>query len=55
MITLESDYNNGCHPQVLQHLMETNNCKSMTYGYDEWSERAKQKIKALCEAPEAQI
>ena len=55
MISFESDYNNGAHPQVLEHLLETNGKQSLTYGFDEWSERAKAKIREACEAPEAQI
>ena len=55
MISFESDYNNGAHPQVLEHLLETNGKQSQTYGFDEWSERAKAKIREACEAPEAQI
>ncbi|MFR2731866.1 threonine aldolase family protein [Hoylesella buccalis] len=55
MISFECDYNNGAHPQVLRHLLETNDQQSLTYGFDEWSERAKAKIKAACEAPDAQV
>ena len=55
MISFECDYNNGAHPQVLRHLLETNDQQSLTYGFDEWSERAKAKIKTACEAPDAQV
>ena len=55
MLSFESDYNNGTHPAVLKHLVETNDTRSLTYGYDQWSERAKAKIKAACGAPDAQI
>ncbi|WP_081941895.1 hypothetical protein [Hoylesella buccalis] len=55
MISFECDYNNGAHPQVLRHLLETNDQQSLTYGFDEWSERAKAKIKTACEAPDAQF
>ena len=55
MIIFECDYNNGAHPQVLRHLLETNYQQSLTYGIDEWSERAKAKIKVVCEAPNAQV
>jgi threonine aldolase len=48
MISFECDYNNGAHPQVLRHLLETNDQQSLTYGFDAWSERA-------CEAPDAQV
>ena len=55
MISFECDYNNGAHPRVMQHLLETNDQQSFTYGFDEWSERAKEKIKQTCEAPMAQV
>lgn len=55
MLSFESDYNNGAHPEVLKRIVETNDTRSRTYGFDEWSNRAKEKIKTACEAPEAQI
>ncbi len=55
MISFECDYNNGAHPQVLRHLLETNAQQSITYGFDAWSERAKAKITEACEAPDAQV
>ena len=55
MISFECGYNYGAHPQVLRHLLETNDQQSLTYGFDEWSERAKVKIKTTCEAPDAQV
>ncbi|MGI6224308.1 MAG: threonine aldolase family protein [Prevotella sp.] len=54
-LTFESDYNNGAHPALLQHLLETNNEKSVSYGFDVWSLSAKEKIKKACDDPEAQI
>lgn len=55
MLSFESDYNNGTHPAILKHLVETNDTKSLTYGYDQWSESAKAKIKTACGDPDAQI
>ena len=55
MLSFESDYNNGAHPKVLRHLLETNEKQSLTYGFDEWTERAKGRIREACEAPDAQI
>lgn len=51
----ECDYCNGAHPKVLEHLMQTNNTQSLTYGFDEWSVNAKKKISEACEAPDAQV
>ena len=53
--SFESDYNNGAHPLVLKHLVETNSSQSLSYGYDEWSESAREKIRAACGCPEADI
>ena len=54
-VSFESDYNNGAHPEVLRHLIETNGEKSQSYGYDEWSESARKKIRIATECPDAAI
>ena len=53
--SFESDYNNGAHPAVLQHLLDTNDLPSQSYGFDEWSESAREKIRAACQCPKADI
>ena len=55
MISFECDYNNGAHPQVLQHLLETNDQQTLTYGFDQYSDSAKEKIRKACGAPKADI
>ena len=55
MIFLESDYNNGAHPMVMEHLFRTNDEITNTYGFDKFSEDAKRKIMQACECPEAQV
>lgn len=55
MISFESDYNNGAHPDVLQRLADTNASQSASYGDDEWSQSAREKIRRACECPEAEI
>ena len=55
MISFECDYNNGAHPEVLRHLVETNQEITDTYGFDRFTEAAKQKIRQACEAPDAAI
>ena len=55
MISFESDYNNGAHPEVICHLLETNGKQSQSYGFDEWSELARKKIRTVCQRPEADI
>lgn len=53
--SFESDYNNGAHPLVLQHLIDTNTMQSQSYGFDAWSEQARHKIRTACQCPEADI
>ena len=55
MISFECDYNNGAHPEVLKKIFENNEKQSLTYGFDEWTNSAKTKIRKLCNAPEAQV
>lgn len=55
MLSFESDYNNGAHPVVLQHLVETNNVTSLTYGFDQWSVSAREKIRIATECRNADV
>ena len=55
MTSFESDYNNGAHPAILQQLLDTNDQQSASYGYDTWSQQARQKIRAACQCPDAEI
>ena len=55
MLSFESDYNNGAHPVVLQHLIETNDVTSLTYGFDQWSVSAREKIRIATECPNADV
>ena len=54
-LNFASDYLEGAHPAILQRLLETNLAKSDGYGEDEYSEAAREKIRAACGAPEAEI
>ena len=51
----ESDYIEGCHPQILKRLIETNFEKSTGYGTDVYCDSAKAKIRAAIRNPEADI
>ena len=53
--TFESDYNNGAHPAVLRRFIETNDYASQSYGFDQWSESARKKIRKACQCPDADI
>ena len=55
MITFENDYSCGAHPKVLERLIETNLIPQPGYGFDCFSERAREKIRAACGCPEAEI
>ena len=50
-----SDYMEGAHPLILQRLAETNLVRSTGYGLDEFSERAREKIRLACGAPDADV
>lgn len=55
MISFECDYNNGAHPKVLESLIKHNDAKPTPYGFDEFSERAKGRIRKAIGMPDAQI
>lgn len=53
--SFESDYNNGCLPEILRRLSETNDEKSNGYGFDPYTERAKDRIRKACDMTEAEV
>ena len=55
MLSFENDYSEGAHPKLLQALTETNFVQQVGYGEDEYSLRAKDKIRAAIGNPEADI
>ena len=55
MLRFDSDYMEGAHPQILRRLTEMNLEKMPGYGTDEICNSAKEKIRAACSAPEADI
>ncbi len=55
MISFECDYNNGACQEVLDNLVRHNQSKPTPYGFDEFSERAKNRIREACGLPDAQI
>ncbi len=55
MLSFECDYNNGAHPKVLENLIRYNEAKPTPYGFDAFSERAKDRIRKACGMPDAQI
>ncbi len=55
MLSFENDYSEGAHEEILRRLMETNRVQQVGYGDDEYSQSAKEKIRAACQAPEADV
>lgn len=55
MISFESDYNQGAHERILARLCETNMERVVSYGFDKYTESAKEKIRKACECPDADI
>ena len=54
-LSFASDYMEGAHPAILKRLTETNLLQSAGYGCDEFSETAREKVRAACCAPEADV
>ena len=55
MISFECDYNNGACQQVIDNLVRYNGAHPTPYGFDEFSDRAKERIREACGLPDAQI
>lgn len=55
MVSFESDYIAGAHPEVLKRLTETNLESLPGYGSDKYCESAKEKIKRAVGLPEAEV
>lgn len=55
MLYFECDYNNGCHPELLRSLTETNGVYQPGYGNDCFSVSAKEKIREAFSCPDADI
>ena len=54
-LTFASDYMEGAHPLIMERLMHTNMEQTDGYGTDEYCTSAKEKIRAVCNAPEADV
>lgn len=55
MVSFECDYIKGAHPDILKALSETNMEAMPGYGFDRFSESAKEKIRKACSCPEAEV
>lgn len=55
MISLQNDYSEGTHPQILKRLAEINLEQNPGYCTDSYCASAAEKIRQACECPEADI
>ena len=55
MLHFECDYLAGAHPKILQRLVETNTELFPGYGGDPYTQRAAEKIRTACGAPDAEV
>lgn len=55
MILFNSDYTEGAHPRILERLLETNMEQTVGYGEDAYCEKAREAIRAVCGAPDADV
>ena len=55
MVSFESDYTTGAHTRLLERLCETNLEPASGYGEDPYCASARQKIRAACGSPDADV
>lgn len=55
MLHFECDYLMGAHPKLLERLLQTNMEALSGYGCDHYTDSAKEKIRAACGCPEAEV
>ncbi|MGV3463760.1 MAG: threonine aldolase family protein [Heyndrickxia sp.] len=55
MIHFQSDYLEGCHPKILDKLIETNLKQASGYGKDQYSKSAIQRIKNACKTEDIDV
>lgn len=55
MIYFNSDYLEGAHSAIMTRLAETNMMQTIGYGEDEICAAAREKIRAACQAPDADV
>lgn len=55
MVSFESDYIAGAHPEILKSLERTNLEALSGYGTDSYCEMAREKIRTACDCPDAEV
>lgn len=55
MIRFDCDYTEGACEEIINKLKDTNREQTPGYGKDIYCDEARQKIKTICETPEADV
>ena len=55
MLRFDNDYTQGACQEVLDALVRTNWEQTGGYGKDEYCRQAEERIRSLCQAPEARV
>ena len=55
MIQFQCDYNEGCHPHIMQRLVDTNLEQTIGYGEDYYCQEAKVLIKTACKREDIDV
>ncbi|MFI3253222.1 MAG: beta-eliminating lyase-related protein [Eubacteriales bacterium] len=55
MIGFRCDYLEGCHPKILQALVESNEVQCNGYGSDSYCDSARERIRLACNSPQSQV
>lgn len=55
MYSFKNDYSEGCHPAILQALIESNEAQHDGYGYDRYSQEAAELIRQRLDSPSAAV
>lgn len=55
MLHFENDYNEGCHPKLLEALVKSNEENLSGYGTDSYTQSAIEKIREACQLDEAEV
>lgn len=53
--SFKNDYSEGCHPKILEKLLETNLIQQNGYGLDDYCKSAEEKILKLIDSPQSKV
>jgi threonine aldolase len=55
MIYFDTDYMAGAHPKVMERLLQTNAERTVGYGNDPYTAKAKELVRQACSSPDARV